>query len=199
MNSSKDRLIIYTSWQTYLLMLGLPIFLIALDYLSILMTNTTFGNSIFNVAIVIFLVMFILGSKILILSKGSIKSWPSLIFGKKILVHKIAKINAEVDIHLAYNSSGVAPVPTLHFIDSESKIIDKINFTTFGKDSLSYFLSKVCSVNSNILLNDSAKELLAGNGTLIKNEINRTMFYFTGILAVIAIVVFAMLGIVSAL
>ncbi len=196
MNTSKDRLIIYTSWQTYLWMLGVPLFLIGLDFISSRMTNTTFGSSIFNVAIVIFLAMFILGSKLLILSKDSVRSWPGLIFGKKVPVNEISQIDVKVDPHFAFNAGGIVPVSTMYLKNNNSKVLDKINLATFDKKSLALLLRKIALINPRIELNDKAKDLSGGSDTLVKKEITEMYLSFAKALVSIFVVILVIFAII---
>lgn len=196
MNSTKDKLIIYTSWQTYLVMLGIPLFLITLDFISTLMTRTAFGSGIFNVAIVIFLAMFILGSNILILSDNFIKTWPRLIFGKKVFINDIRNIDVKVDTHFAFNAGGIVPIQTMYLKDNNLKILAKINLATFDKKSITLLLQKITLINPKIELNDKAEDLIKGNDTLVKKEITSVYVSFLKVLISIFIIILVIFAII---
>lgn len=152
-------------------MLGLPIFLIVLDFISALMSQTKFSYGILNVAAVIFLTLFVLSSRLLIVSKDSIISWPSLIFGKKILINDIDKIDVEVDAHYTYGGGSMTPISTIYFKDVNSEVISKLSISTFNKNSLVKFFHKVLLLNPSIILNDKARELSEGNSMTVRKEI----------------------------
>jgi hypothetical protein len=193
MNLSKneqDRLIIHTSWQMYMFMLGLPIFLIVLDFISALMSQTKFSYGILNVATVIFLTLFVLSSRLLIVSKDSIISWPSLIFGKKILINDINQIDVRVDVHYTFSGGGMVPILTMYFKNSNAEVMGKLSITTFDKKSMANFFRKVSSLNPGIVFNDKAKELANGDDILVKKEITNAYSSLVHVLLLIFILAF---------
>ncbi len=196
MNTPKNSLVIYTSWQTYLWMLVIPLFLVGLDFISSQMTGTSFGGSILNAAIAIFLIMFVLGSKFVVLSKGSIKSWPSLVFQKKIIVSEISKVDINAKARFFFNTGDVIPSSVMYFKNSDSKILGKIYLAAYDKKSLARLLQRIMSINPRIVLNNAAKDLSGGDDALAGKQVVEMYMSLFRILVLMFVVILVVLAFV---
>ncbi len=189
--STKSRkLIIFPGWQSCLLIITFPLFVLMLDTISAMwMRSEIFSGGIINVVIVFYLILFVMGAQVLVISNESISFWSYLIWKKSILIKDIAVIKAKVDVHYSVNTF-LTPIATFYFINDKSKNLYKLPFGIFSKKDIYEFLNKVILAKQDIILDDNTKLLMKENDDNVKSEINKVyLFIISGVFIILPIVI----------
>ncbi|MEI8062380.1 MAG: hypothetical protein WCG97_03755 [bacterium] len=194
-NPDKSKLIIYTSWASYLFLILFPAFLFFLDYLSSLISNTSFSNNFGAAAVGMFAVLAIASIKIIKVSDDYISYWSYIIVYKKIPLKNIESVEVKVDTFYSIKT-GPTPATNLYFLDKSSKVLGKIGTTVFSKNDLAKLLNVLKTKNSNLRLNDKAEALSRKDDSLITKNVNQVYRVTLGAIGIIVIIALAVIGIV---
>lgn len=176
---------IHTSWGTFAFFIILPAYLILLDFLASVITNTDNGLGFIWGAVLICITCFVFGTRFLKLSTDSIWYWPEFIIGKRICIQDIQQIDVRVGI--TYSRSGAFPAGTLYFLGKDSKVIGNISISTFSKKDVAHFLKTVNMTHPQIRFNDKAEAYSKEDDALLKKEMGQ--IYKNALISALIVVV----------
>ena len=185
----KNNILIHTSWGTFALFIFFPAYLVLLDFLSSLITQTDNGLGFVWGALVIAIVCF-LSTRFLRLSPDSVWYWSNFIVGKRISIQDIKQIDLRVNAQ--YSQYGAFPTGTFYFLGENGKVLGKLEMTTFPKKDVAHFLKTINTLHPHIKLNDKAEAYSKGDDELLQKEMNqvyRNVFVAIGIVLVLTAVV----------
>lgn len=194
-NPTKVKLTIYTSWASYLFVILFPAFLFLLDYLSSLISNTSFSNNFGAAAVGMFAVLAIASVKLIKVSDECVSYWTYLIVYKKIQLKDIESVEVRVDTFYS-SRTGPTPVTNLYFLDRSSKVLGKIGTTVFSKSDLAELLNILKAKNQNLKFNDKAEALSRKDDSLITKDVNQIYKGTLGAVGIIVVLSLVVIGIV---
>ncbi|MBC7766606.1 hypothetical protein H7Y21_01265 [Arenimonas sp.] len=194
-NPTKAKLTIYTNWSSYLFVILFPAFLFLLDYLSSLISNTSFSNNFGAAAVGIFAVLAIASVKLIKVVDGYISYWTYIIVYKKIPLKDVEGVEVRVDTFFSMRT-GPTPATNLYFLGKSSKVLGKISTTVFSKNSLAEFLNMLKAKNPNLRLNDKAEALGRKDGSSITKDVNQVYKETLGGFGIIVVLGLAVIGII---